>query len=124
MLFRKLPLIHPLALAYRRKCGRFDIKRHSAFEPLDQAVHVIRTMNIFNLNYFSGKDLAAGVRSVFNSLVEGGVWIVGRTHEGKRSEHDVSSFVKHKYGFTLLGRCGRGSEIEEIAYSACDSLPA
>jgi hypothetical protein len=124
LLFRKLPLIHPRALAYRCKCRRFDIKRHSAFEPLDEPVHVIRTMNIFNLNYFSRKDLAAGVRAVFDSLVEGGVWIVGRTHEGKRLEHDVSGFVKHKYGFTSLDRYGRGSEIDQIAYSACNSLSA
>jgi hypothetical protein len=80
LLFRKIPLIHPKALAFRQECGRFDIRRHSAFEPLDKPVHVIRTMNILNLTYFSRRDLTAGIRAVFDSLVEGGVWIVGRTH--------------------------------------------
>lgn len=119
--FRKIPLIHPKALAFRRECDRFDIRRHSAFEALDKPVHVIRTMNIFNLNYFSKSDLTAGVRAVFDSLVEGGVWIVGRTHEGKRLQHDVSGFVKHQGGLTLLDHYGRGSEIDQIAYSACGS---
>jgi hypothetical protein len=121
LLFRKIPLIHPRALAFRRECGRFDIRRHSAFEPLDKPVHVIRTMNILNLAYFSRRELTAGVRAVFDSLVEGGVWFVGRTHEGKGLEHDVSGFVKHQGGLTLLGRYGRGSEIDEIAYTACGS---
>ena len=121
LLFRKIPLIHPKALAFRRKCDRFSIGRHSAFEPLDQPVHVIRTMNIFNLNYFSRSDLATGVRAVFNSLVEGGVWIVGRTHEGKHLQHDVSGFVKQKDRFTLLDRYGRGSEIDAIVQAPCSS---
>jgi hypothetical protein len=119
LLFRKIPLIHPRALAFQRECGRFDIRRHSAFEPLDEAVNVIRSMNIFNLNYFSREDLTAGVHAVLESLVEGGVWIVGRTHEGTVLEHDVSAFIKDKDGFALLERRGRGSEIEEIAQSAC-----
>jgi hypothetical protein len=121
LLFRKIPLIHPKALAFRQECARFGIIRHSAFEPLDKPVHVIRTMNILNLNYFSRHDLTVGVRAVFDSLVEGGVWIVGRTHEGERREHDVSGFVKHHNGWAPLGRYGRGSEIDEIAYSACGS---
>jgi hypothetical protein len=118
LVFRKIPLIHPNALAFRQECSRFDIRRHSAFEPLDRPAHVIRTMNILNVNYFSRQELTTGVRAVFDSLVEGGVWIVGRTHEGKRLEHDVSSFVKRQGRLTLLDRCGRGSEIDEIAYSA------
>lgn len=116
--FRKLSLIHPDAEALRAASDRFMIRRHSAFEALPQPCDVIRTMNIFNVAYFSEGRLLEGVRAVGRSLVKGGIWIVGRTFRDDPPSHNVSVFVKEAQGFKLLRRFGEGSEIEDVALRA------
>jgi hypothetical protein len=112
--FAQIPLIHPEAQALRRSSDRFSIRRHSVFEPSDQLSNVIRTMNILNLAYFAKEKLHEGARAVAHSLVDGGIWIVGRTVRENPPEHHASLFVREKTGFRLLDRFGSGSEIEPL----------
>ena len=111
---RKIPLIHPDALALRQRSDKFSIVMHSAFEPLDRPCDIIRTMNIFNLKYFSETRLGEGVEAVNRSLVPGGIWIVGRTFKEDPPTHDASVFMKDGDGFRLLERFGKGSEVEPL----------
>jgi hypothetical protein len=112
---RKLPLIHPRALALAQSDRRFMIRRHSIFESAETPCHVIRSMNIFNRAYFSESELTQGIRSVIASLHSGGIWIVGRTIREDPPVHDVSIFRKRSSGdFELIERVGSGSEIESI----------
>lgn len=117
-IFRKIPLIHPEAQALRHSSPRFFIKRHSVFTPADELCHVIRTMNIFNLSYFSKERLLEGARAVALSLPEGGIWMVGRTVRETPPAHNASLFVREKTGFRLIERFGDGSEIEELVLSS------
>jgi hypothetical protein len=51
---------------------------------------------------------------VFDSLVVGGLWILGRTVEETRPvRNEVSIFRKSEHGFRLLDRLNGGSELEE-----------
>jgi hypothetical protein len=109
---RKIPLIHPEAL--RLRSDRFSIVLHSAFEPLDRHCDIIRTMNIFNLKYFSPEKLGEGIEAVRRSLAPGGIWIVGRTFQENPPAHDASVFFKDGEGFRLLERYGKGSEVEPL----------
>jgi hypothetical protein len=111
---RKIPLIHPEAEALRLRSDRFTIILHSAFEPLERPSDVIRTMNIFNLKYFSTAELGEGIEAVRRSLVPGGIWIVGRTFQEDPPAHDASVFMKDGDGFRLLERYGKGSEVEPL----------
>jgi hypothetical protein len=113
---RKLPLIHPRAVALSQNDTRFTIRRHSVFNPIETPCHVIRTMNILNRAYFSEQELAAGARNVLNSLQTGGIWIVGRTIQDDPPVHNVSIFRKQYSGvFELIQHIGEGSEIDSIA---------
>jgi hypothetical protein len=111
---RKIPLIHPEAEALRLSSNRFAIVLHSAFEPLERPCDVIRTMNIFNLKYFSTAKLGEGIEAVRQSLVPGGIWIVGRTYQEVPPSHDASVYMKDGDGFRLLERYGKGSEVEPL----------
>ena len=111
---RKIPLIHPDALALRARSDKFAIAMHSAFELLERPCDIIRTMNIFNLKYFSEARLGEGVEAVKRSLVQGGIWIVGRTYQEDPPAHDASIFIKDGDGFRLLERYGKGSEVEPL----------
>ena len=119
---RKLPLIHPDAVALRDSDARFHIVRHSAFEALPEPVHVIRTMNIFNNGYFSPDQLRQGAATVFASLKPGGLWIVGRT-QGQHGSHTATLFKRDKERFTSILRVNGGSEIESVVSDAVSVLP-
>lgn len=111
---RILPLVHPEARAVQRQIPRFRIVLHSALMPLEEPVDVIRTMNIYHCRYFEDADLAKGARAVFDSLVPGGIWILGRTTEEKNPiRNEVSIFRRTESGFVVLDRLNGGSELEE-----------
>jgi hypothetical protein len=114
--FRKLLLIHPEALQLASEDLRFALHCHSIFEPSARVNHVIRSMNIYNRAYFSEAQLREGVRCVGESLLPGGIWIVGRTIDKNASTHEVTIFQKRASGeFQVLQRIGPGSEIEDLA---------
>jgi hypothetical protein len=111
---RILPLVHPEAFAMHRQMPRFKIIRHSVMSTLAEPVHVIRTMNIYQHRYFSNADIAKGVRAVFDSLVLGGIWILGRTVEERKPVCNESCILrKTESGFQVLRRLNGGSELEE-----------
>ena len=108
----KIPVVHPQALQLRS--DRFAIIRHSAFDTLERPCDVIRTMNIFNLKYFSEARLVEGSEAVRRSLAPGGIWIVGRTVNEDPPEHNATIFQKEGDRFRVLERYGKGSETEPL----------
>lgn len=121
-LIRKLPLIHPEALALaRRRRGeaRFSIRRQSIFERAAEPVHVIRSMNILNKNYFPEAQLMQGIRAVVDSLRDGGVWVLGRTTREDPPVHDTTLFRKQSSGrLEIVEQTGAGSEICSLVLAA------
>lgn len=118
--FRKVPLVHPIARALAASSPAFSLRRHSVFEAAERPCDVIRTMNILNLSYFPRERLVEGCRAVASSLKEGGVWIVGRTSSGEADKHNVSVLIREATSFRLLERLGTGSEIEDLALRGTD----
>lgn len=115
---RKLSLIHPEALQLTTEDKRFAVRRHSIFEPSSRMNHVIRSMNIYNRAYFSEEQLRRGIQCVGESLLSGGIWIVGRTIDKEASIQEVTVLRKTDSGeFTVIERVGPGSEIEDLAVS-------
>jgi hypothetical protein len=74
-------------------------------------------MNILNRAYFSPEQLAEAASAIFDSLVPGGIWIVGRTMEDDFTNH-VSILRRQDEGWEILERIGNGSEMEEAALRA------
>ncbi len=111
---RILPLIHPEARALQCQIPHFRIVPHSVLSPLEERVDVIRTMNIHHRRYFQDADIARGAQAVFDSLVLGGIWILGRTAEEKNPVRNEASILRRtELGFQVLGRLNGGSELEE-----------
>jgi hypothetical protein len=116
--YSKLSLVHPEASRLARSDSRFHLGQHSVFESLYPPVHVIRTMNIFNRAYFGEDQLKAGAAAVLNSLLPGGLWILGRTVQEQPPTHEVTVFRKQVSGLVeIVERFGRGSEIEPLVLS-------
>ena len=121
----EINLIHPRARRLAAQDTRFEARNHSVFAALPSPCHAIRTMNIFNRGYFEESQLRRGARCVFDSLVEDGIWVVGRTREEMHPpRNSVSIFQKvgQKVGqkpgaFKLLHRQNDGSEIESLILS-------
>ena len=115
---QQISLIHPRARLMRTTDSRFEIRQHSVFAALPAPTNIIRTMNIFNRGYFNESQLLQGMRAVFDSLSDGGIWIVGRTTEETRpSINRASIFQKKGQSFFLRSRFNGGAEIEDLILS-------
>jgi hypothetical protein len=110
----EIKCVHPEALAFNRTNPRFQLRSRSIFDVPPNAVHVLRTMNILNKDYFSDSQLREGSEAAFRSLKLGGVWIVGRTLESDFSNH-ATFLQKQENGWAILARIGDGSEMEGYA---------
>jgi len=106
--------IHPEVVAFQKADPRFQMCARSVFDVTAPGVHLLRTMNILNKDYFSDVQLRDGADAAFHSLQPGGIWIVGRTLESDFSNH-VSFLQRCEGGWQLLGRIGNGSEMERFA---------
>jgi hypothetical protein len=111
----RIPLIHPKALHLATHNPAFRIVRHSVLEPRPRASDFIRSMNILIRTYFGEDTLRQGIRAVFESLADGGLWVVGRTKEElAEPRNHASIWQRVSRGFELLERIGDGSEIDGL----------
>lgn len=79
----------------------------------DDKYSVVRCMNILNPKYFSVEKLNIAINNIVNSLVEGGVLIVGRTDISTGINH-ASFYKKNKAGLALIEHSMGGSEISHL----------
>ncbi|MBI3210156.1 MAG: hypothetical protein HYZ37_14820 [Candidatus Solibacter usitatus] len=112
--FRKILVVHPKARQLASSNPAFRIAQHSVFEPSPALCHVVRTMNILNKAYFPCDGLRKGAESVYESLLDGGVWIAGRTVRDSPPQHEVTLFRKENGWFRKLDQVGPGSELEPL----------
>ena len=110
----QISCVHPEVVAFKKNNPGFQLRTRSVFDITSSGVHVLRTMNILNKDYFSDAQLREGSQAAFQSLKLGGLWIVGRTLESDFSNH-VSFLQKREDGWEILARIGNGSEMEEYA---------
>ena len=123
--FRPLPLVHPEVQTFALENVWFRLRQHDAFTSWPEPCEVLRTMNLYNRGYFSEQELVRGIRAAIDSVVPGGLWIVGRTQEtGRQSEHHATVFRRHLASLEVVDRLGRGSEIEDLATALGALLPA
>jgi hypothetical protein len=108
--------LHPEVLSERSE--QFRIREHSVFEALAAPVHMVRTMNILNLAYFSADTILSAVAAVRKSIRPAGLWLVGRTIAENPFLHDATLFRKQDSGWDVVLRCGAGSEIESLVQAA------
>jgi hypothetical protein len=111
--FRQIPLVHPAALSFASK-ERFRVVEADAFCALPSLADAIRAMNLYQTRVFTVARLRQGIRAVFDSVVEGGIFIAGKSVEGDRPHNNVSIFQKVDGRFRILERLGKGFELEQL----------
>jgi hypothetical protein len=79
---------------------------------LQARFHVLRAANILNRAYFPEDQLRAGIASLRERLRPGGLLIVCRTHDGGTNHGSIVQAADG--GWTVAGRIGEGSEIEDL----------
>jgi hypothetical protein len=115
----RIPYVHPEARALALSNTRFQLQVRSIFDVSSGGCDVLRTMNIFNRDYFSERDLKRGAAAALASVRTGGMWIVGRTREDDFTNH-VSFLARCEHGWKVLERTGAGAEMEAVAIARAE----
>ena len=72
----------------------------------------VRCMNVLNLSYFPRVSIETALRNLIESLREGGVLQIGRTHPDGMSH--AGFYKKRGSSLELLRQVGNGTELREI----------
>jgi hypothetical protein len=111
---KKIDLVHPNAVRLCKGDARFQVELHDAFSASRHKCHVVRVMNLYNPRVLGDNAVAVGARAVFRSLLEGGIAVIGRSHEPEGGANHATLFRRCKSKLVPLGRFGRGSEVESV----------
>lgn len=114
--FNKLFLVHPEVINLLYQDIRFKLCHQDVFVPLTTPCHVLRTMNIFNHCYFADDMLCKGIDAVCDSLVEGGIWVTGKTAMDNYKNH-ISIYCKDRGSLKLIKQIGNGFECADLIYT-------
>jgi hypothetical protein len=76
------------------------------------AFSFVRCMNLLNLGYFPRERIQTAVRNIIDSLKEGGVLQIGRTHPDGTSH--ATFYAKRGARLEVLQQVGRGTELREV----------
>jgi hypothetical protein len=109
--FRQIPLVHPAVLSFACN-GRFRVVEANAFYPLPSQCHVIRAMNLYQTAIFTSAKILQGIRAALDSIVDGGIFIAGKTIEMEGARNDVSIFQKSQGRVRVVEKLGKGFELE------------
>jgi hypothetical protein len=72
----------------------------------------VRCMNLLNLSYFAPESIEMALRNLIDSLKEGGVLQIGRTHPDGTSH--AAFYRKHGSRLEMLQEVGGGTELREL----------
>lgn len=114
----RIPLLDLACLSKAREAGNLIFKKQSVFDRITPPVHLVRAMNILNLGYFGRDLLSEACRSIRDGMREGGLFLVGRSHEESDGKARASFFVKESEHFVLLEHFNGGSEIADVVLGA------
>jgi len=111
--FRQINLIHPEARRLAQENQYFQMIRHDAFCKLAQPCEVLRVMNLYNPRIWGNEKATSGVKAAVDSVVDGGLLILGRTVEDKPApKNNASIFRKRGDRVNLIERLNAGFEME------------
>jgi hypothetical protein len=76
------------------------------------AFFFVRCMNLLNLSYFPAESIEIALRNLIESLQEGGVLQIGRTHPDGTSH--AAFYQKHGTRLEMLQQVGSGTEVRDL----------
>ncbi len=108
---RRIGLIHPVCVATARTEPRFSLGREDLFAPRRVPYEVVRVMNALTTHHFSRDQVLAAVAAVAETLVDGGLLVLGRSVD--EADGRVRATIFQKSGGRLRGvrDIGEGDEL-------------
>ncbi len=111
---KKINLIHPVAENLCKLEARFQVELHDAFVASRHKCHVVRVMNLYNPRVLGERAVVVGAHAVFNSLHKGGIAVIGRSYDQEGGANHATLLRRCRSKLVLVGRIGRGSEVESL----------
>ncbi|MGB6603826.1 MAG: hypothetical protein WBE65_05980 [Steroidobacteraceae bacterium] len=109
---RSFVLFEPSVLEYIQK-GLIRRIDYDVFTTrMSDSFSFVRCMNLLNLDYFPRESIAIALRHLFESLKEGGVLQIGRTHPNGASH--AAFYRKRGAHLELLQEVGNGTEVRDL----------
>jgi hypothetical protein len=69
-------------------------------------------MNLYQTAIFTSAKILQGIRAALDSIVDGGIFIAGKTIEMEGARNDVSIFQKSQGRVRVVEKLGKGFELE------------
>lgn len=110
---REVHLVCREARTFLTARKNFHLDQYDMFEKAPRRYGLVRAMNIFNLSYFPEGAIATALSNVFESLEEGGLFVVGSNCDAG-STVDGGVYAKRGDRFSAAYSSGKGSAINNI----------
>ena len=88
--------------------------------PVSKSFHIVRAMNILNVNYFSRPEFKLIITHIFDSLADGGLFITGSNQNSSSLVHG-GIFLKTQSKYKKIYGSGEGSYVEELICNYTDN---
>jgi len=91
---RRVRLFHPECVQAEREEAGFFLSRHDLTETIDRKFHLVRVMNALTPRHLEDELVRRGIRAATESLVPGGVLVLGRSPEECDDETRVTAYER------------------------------
>lgn len=107
----RICLFAPVALRLEKTDARFHLMQQDLLSPINEAVHIIRAMNILNRSYFSDAEIVTIMRNIHSELLDGGLFVTG-SNQDSNTIVNGAIFQKQVDRFVKQWSFGQGSPFE------------
>ena len=113
---QRIPLVSHQAMDLARANGNFHFSSFDIFEKSPEPFDIIRAMNVLNVTYFTPEEVKKIASSIYASLKDGGIFIVG-SNMSAGTEVNGDLLVKRNGRFESLLKFGRGANFRDVILS-------
>ncbi len=111
--YQQVSLFHPRCRSEAASDPRFELQRDDLFNPAPFRYDVVRVANALSTDFMSEARILAGVRAVAETIVEGGLLVLGRNAAGGDGPARGTIFVLNRDRLIPLADVSEGYQHKE-----------
>ena len=111
---RRIKLVHPECVRLARSEPRFTVGRDDLFSPKPGQFNIIRIMNALTAHHFEVERVLEGIFRCAANLVEGGMFIVGRSVDQENGCLRATAFVRRQSSLIPCRDFSEGYELKHL----------
>jgi hypothetical protein len=112
---RRIRLVHPECDRLVRSEPRFTVGRDNLFSPRPRQFDIVRIMNALTPQHFEVERVLDGISRCAANVVEGGMFIVGRSVDEENGHLRATAFVRRQSSLIPCRDFGEGYELKGLA---------